>query len=570
MSSPDRAKADDEWVGDVRHGSRTGASVLADTEGSRNAVDMSGLDGLTLYEKKCALVNREIDYQGMGRYQWYIWCLCGFGYLLDLLWAQAFGLVLSPLEQELGFGNDQSGNISTSFNAGLTAGAFFWGCLSDIVGRRWAFNLTCLFSSVFGLCLGASNNYNTFLVLTAFVGFGVGGNIPIDTTIVLEFIPQNRRFLLACLSIFQPFGVILCSAIAFGFIPVYSCSPNFSEPNPLPSCNNVPAGTACCARADNQGWRYLLFTLGAITIFVFALRFLVFTFRETPKFLLYRGRDADAVDTLRHMAHKNGQTCRLTLEVLESLEPSSGPGSIGSGDSAAPVLGGGLNQLHAGRRDKVVLELSRYKMLFDGWPMTRLTLLTWLTYIMDYWAFTVAGFYLPRILALKNGAASVSLKATYAAYIYTYAPGIVGVLLGTWMYRVPSVGRKWTMVVSAGLMGASIFLLSAVDTRAKNEGLFTMEYFFQSMFNAVLYGWTPEAFPAPVRGTACGIAGFWGRLFGIVSPLIAQHLYGRSEGDDGQGGINSVLYLAGGVMLGCVVSTALLPNDLMETKDERS
>ena len=57
-------------------------------------------------------------------------------------------------------------------------------------GRRWAFNLTCLISSIFGLCLGASNNYNTFLVLTAFVGFGVGGNIPIDTTITLEFIPQ--------------------------------------------------------------------------------------------------------------------------------------------------------------------------------------------------------------------------------------------------------------------------------------------------------------------------------------------------------------------------------------------
>jgi len=61
------------------------------------------LDGLTLYEKKCVLINREIDSNGMGRYQWYIWCLCGFGYLLDLLWAQAFGLVLSPLEQELGF-----------------------------------------------------------------------------------------------------------------------------------------------------------------------------------------------------------------------------------------------------------------------------------------------------------------------------------------------------------------------------------------------------------------------------------------------------------------------------------
>jgi sugar phosphate permease len=105
-------------------------------------LDLSQLEGLTLYEKKCVLINREIDAQGMGRYQWNIWCLCGFGYLLDLLWAQAFGLVLSPLKQEMGFGNDQSGNISTCFNAGLTAGAFVWGVLSDIIGKSsLAYNL---------------------------------------------------------------------------------------------------------------------------------------------------------------------------------------------------------------------------------------------------------------------------------------------------------------------------------------------------------------------------------------------------------------------------------------------
>lgn len=61
------------------------------------------LEAVSLYEKKCILINREIDSHGMGRYQWYIWFLCGFGYLLDLLWAQAFGLVLSPIQQEFGF-----------------------------------------------------------------------------------------------------------------------------------------------------------------------------------------------------------------------------------------------------------------------------------------------------------------------------------------------------------------------------------------------------------------------------------------------------------------------------------
>ncbi|KAJ4186000.1 hypothetical protein NW767_012739 [Fusarium falciforme] len=110
----------------------------SEPEAARNPSNdrfLYGLNGLTLYEKKCVLVNREIDTQGIGRYQWYIWGLCGFGYMLDLLWAQAFGLVLSPLQQELGFGNDESGNISTSFNAGLTAGAFVWGLLADIIGK---------------------------------------------------------------------------------------------------------------------------------------------------------------------------------------------------------------------------------------------------------------------------------------------------------------------------------------------------------------------------------------------------------------------------------------------------
>ena len=66
------------------------------------------LEGLTLYEKKAALVNRELDSHGMGRYQWYIFFLCGFGYLIDLLYAQAFGLVEPAIQQEFGFGGSYS------------------------------------------------------------------------------------------------------------------------------------------------------------------------------------------------------------------------------------------------------------------------------------------------------------------------------------------------------------------------------------------------------------------------------------------------------------------------------
>ena len=48
-----------------------------DTEDGKNANPATNalatdpeLEGLTLYEKKAVLVNRELDQQGMGRYQW--------------------------------------------------------------------------------------------------------------------------------------------------------------------------------------------------------------------------------------------------------------------------------------------------------------------------------------------------------------------------------------------------------------------------------------------------------------------------------------------------------------------
>ncbi|ORY16955.1 major facilitator superfamily domain-containing protein [Clohesyomyces aquaticus] len=487
-------------------------------------------EGTTLYERKCVLINREIDAMGMGKYQWYLWSLCGFGYMIDLMWAQAFGLVLSPMQQELGFGPGQTGNLSTAFSSGLTAGAFVWGVLVDIIGRKWAFNLTVLISSIFGLCLGIPDTYDCILVLTAFCGFGVGGNIPIDTTITLEFTPQSRRYLLPLLSIFQPLGVVLCSAIAYGLIPNYSCSPNFSEADPLPACSKVQAGEACCRKADNMGWRYLLFTLGAITLLVFILRFIVFNFQESPKFLVYRGNDKKAIQVLGNVARKNGQTTNLTLEKLQAFEKDYAPTA---GNSV--MLGAGTKQLKTTWTQKLKLEIDRFKILFSSHRMARLTILVWLTYICDYWGFTVAGFYLPQIIALKNGSLNLSLRYTYRSYIYIYLPGTVGVLLGSLLYRTPTLGRKYTMMLSSALMAISIFVFSTVNSAASNIGLNLMEYFFQSMFNAVLYGWTPEAFPAPIRGTACGLASFWGRLFGIVSPLIAQHLHSEEVLDIPEG-----------------------------------
>ncbi|TFK55265.1 MFS general substrate transporter [Heliocybe sulcata] len=477
---------------------------------------------LPVLDNKLLLVNRSLDRIGMGKYGWYIFFLCGYGYALDLMWAQAFSLIASSAQQEFGVSDDEFGNIFTAFNTGLTVGAFTWGLLVDVVGRKWAFNFTVLIASVFGLVLGAAPNWNTLCAFGAFTGFGIGGNIPIDASIVLEFIPQNRRYLLAALSVFQPLGVVVFSLIAWGLIPSFSCGSG------LPSCSQVASGSSCCSKRSNMGWRYSVYTLGGITLLCFFLRFVLFDFQESPKYLLSKGRDEEAVAVVRQIAAINGTTSPLTIEDLQAVQ--------GKEDNAA-------NQANASRG-------AHLKGFFADWQMARLTLFTWLTYIFDYAAFSIAGNFLPTILRRKGADVGQSIATTYRNYIIIYAPGIVGVLLGAVAIQVPKFGRKWVMTFSATLMGVSLFLFVVISSPAANVGFNMMEYFFQSMFNAVLYGWTPEAFPSSFRGSACGVASTWGRLASIIAPIIATRLMTTS--------VNGVLYLAGGAALLSAASTTFL------------
>lgn len=151
----------------------------------------------------------------------------------------------------------------------------------------------------------------------------------------------------------------------------------------------VSPGEPCCTKASNMGWRYTLFTLGAICLFVFFLRFVVFRFQESPKYLLYRGKDEKAVKVLHHIAKFNGRESTITMDVFAALTDEDS--SIGSHSTGKPILGAGSKQLKKSFGEKIKLEFSRYKILFSTPTMIRLTILVWITYVFDYWGFSVAG-----------------------------------------------------------------------------------------------------------------------------------------------------------------------------------
>ncbi|GAA5890537.1 hypothetical protein JCM6882_002953 [Rhodosporidiobolus microsporus] len=507
-------------------------------------------DRLSLYEKKSVLINREIDsmnessFWSLGRYQ-----LCGFGYFLDLMWAMIFGLVAGQIQQELGVPNNRIGEISTSFSAGMTAGAFFWGLAVDIIGRRWAFNLSCLIASVFGLLFAAPSNFGALCFFAAMVGIGVGGNIPIDATICLEFLPTRRRFLLCALSSFQPLGVTCAALISWGTVPRWACDTS------LKSCGN--GVEPCCTRSENMGWRYAILIIGLMTLAIFALRFFVFTFYESPKFLLVKGKDEAALEVLYKIAKFNkAPPPSLSIDDFRLLDAHYAEQESRTSDQ--PIANEGPRELGAkeltkNRIRQLLGQVDHLKALFATKRAIWFTVTLWIAYMSLFWAFSIAGGYLPLILRQKGIDTKVSLDTTYRNYVIVKLPGITATILGSFLMEVPRLGRRGAMVLSAGLMGASLFLFATINSMTAFTGMNLLEYWAQSLYTALLYASTPEYFPAKIRGSGSGIASTLGRLAGTVAPIAAGTIFNPSS--------NGVLYLAGGAALVSMVSIGCLPYD---------
>ena len=74
----------------------------------------------------------------------------------------------------------------------------------------------------------------------------------------------------------------------------------------------------------NVGWRYALFVTGAYTLLCFFLRFVVFQIPESPKFLISKGRDGDAVRAMQRFAKICGKPLPEGMLTVASLRAAAG------------------------------------------------------------------------------------------------------------------------------------------------------------------------------------------------------------------------------------------------------
>ncbi|KAI0918836.1 hypothetical protein AcW1_009457 [Taiwanofungus camphoratus] len=422
--------------------------------------------------------------------------VAGFGWLSDNLWPSVSGLILSPVVNEFG---TKSEWLKLGQGLGLLVGCTFWGAGSDAWGRRWCFNLTLFITGVFGVAGGGSPNYVTLCSLVAMWCVGVGGNLPVDSAVFLEFVPASHQYLLTVLSIWWAVGQLIASFVAWPLIANYSC-----------------ASAADCPRSSNEGWRYFLYAMGGFTLLLSFLRGFVFNLYESPKFLMSRGCDARAVEIIQRIARYNGRTCSLTVEVLESA------GEI-------EVDGGKEVQMDTSARAAVLRKLRKYssshvKSLFATKKIAYSTVVQVIIWGFIGLAFPLYNGFIPYFLATRGvefGDGSVSL--TYRNQVIISVVGLPAPFLAGWLVELPYLGRRGTLAVSTVITG--VFIITSTTSRTSNALLgWNCAYSFTSnVMYGVLYAMSPELFPTKDRGTGNAIVAASNRIFGVFAPIIALY-----------------------------------------------
>lgn len=101
--------------------------------------------------------------------------------------------------------------------AGLQIGALFWGFSADMIGRRIAFNTTLFIASIATIIAGAAPTWASLGVFVSFIGFGAGGNLVLDPTVMLEFLPARKQWVITALAGWWGVGQAAAGFIAWGY-----------------------------------------------------------------------------------------------------------------------------------------------------------------------------------------------------------------------------------------------------------------------------------------------------------------------------------------------------------------
>jgi len=277
---------------------------------------------------------------------------------------------------------------------------------------------------------------------------------------------------------------------------------------------------------------------------MFICRFFFFHLFESPKFLLSRGRQSEAVAVVHGIAYHNNSKTWLTEQILNEI-----------GGDPEVSTDAKLGTVEIMRRSLGKFSTQRVGPLFSSRKLGLTTALIWFQWTTIGMAYPLFNAFLPQYLTNSGGDTPTSTNVVYRNYAITAIVGVPGSIIACYTVNIKHVGRKGTMAMGTVITGIFIFCFTISGDPDFQLAFTCLEALFQNIMYGVLYAYTPEVFPAPNRGTGTGISSFLNRVAGLCAPLVAINA--------GNANPKAPIYACGGLFMAAFVSMLLLPIETM-------
>lgn len=198
--------------------------------------------------------------------------------------------------------------------------------------------------------------------------------------------------------------------------------------------------------------------MGAIFVAFWALRFFAMNFYESPKYLIGKGRDEEAIANWHAICKVNKRETSLTLEHLREIDAKFGvdyDARKTENDRKKSV------QEHFGK-----FSLEHIKGLFVTKKMAWATSVLLIVWAIIGLAFPLYNAFLPYYLRTR---VTDGDSSTYRAYRDSLIIAVVGFpasIIGGLLVRLPRLGRRGTLAISTVLTG--VFILCSTTSKTSN------------------------------------------------------------------------------------------------------
>ncbi|WP_340023790.1 MFS transporter [Paenibacillus sp. FSL K6-1096] len=146
----------------------------------------------------------------------------GLSWMFDAMDVGMISFVVAALAKEWSLGPEKIGYLTSINSVGMAVGAACAGILADRFGRKSVLLWTLLIFSIASGLSAFATGYIILCALRFIAGFGLGGELPVASTLVSESMPAKERGrAVVLLESFWALGWILSALIAFFVIPDY-------------------------------------------------------------------------------------------------------------------------------------------------------------------------------------------------------------------------------------------------------------------------------------------------------------------------------------------------------------